>query len=347
MKKSLLKRHTLLRVNLLALLLWGLSLPALAEWHSATGQAMGTEIHVELWHDDADRAQAAMDAVLEEMHRVDQRFSPWLAESELSRINARAAAEPQRLSEELAFILERALFYSQLTQGAFDITFASLGRHYDFRAKQQPTPQERERLLSAIDFKQLNFDRDAGRLSFRDPDLSIDLGGIAKGYAVDRAIALLREEGVSHAAVSAGGDSRVLGDRRGRPWMIGIKKPRSLPGDDEPAIAIPLEDAAISTSGDYERYFIDPETGQRVHHILNPTTGQPVEGVVSVSVIGRDGIDTDALSTSVFVLGVEEGLALINALPNFDCVIIDSAGTVHFSDGLTEPPTDADSPAAR
>ena len=271
------------------------------------------------------------------MRRIDQAFSPWIETSELYRVNQHAAKAPQPISAEMLYLLERALFYGHLTQGAFDITFASVGYLYDYRAKQQPTEKQAQALLPAVNFQRIKLNPKAATIAFDHPDVRIDLGGIAKGYAVDRAIAILRNFEVEHATVSAGGDSRVLGDRRGRPWMIGIKKPRSLPGDEEPAIVLPLQDAAVSTSGDYERYFIDPDTGERIHHIINPRTGHSAHGLVSVTVIGRDGIDTDALSTSVFVLGVEKGLALINDLPGFDCVIIDSAGTVHYSQDLIDP----------
>ena len=323
----------------LSLVLLLMFIPALsrAEWATHTGQAMGTRISIELWHVNPVVRRQAIDAVMSEMQRIDQAFSPWIETSELYRINASAAGSPQPVSDELAKLLERSLFYGHLTDGAFDITFASIGWFYDYRAGQKPDAQQTQALLPAVDFHKLVFDRRNQTLAFSHPDLRIDLGGIAKGYAVDRAIELLREFGVAHGTVSAGGDSRVLGDRRGRPWMIGIKKPRSLPGDTEPAIALPLENVAISTSGDYERYFIDPETGERVHHIINPRTGKSARGIASVTVIGREGMDTDALSTSVFVLGVEEGLALINQLPGFDCIIIDSAGQVHYSLGLVEP----------
>jgi thiamine biosynthesis lipoprotein len=135
-----------------------------------------------------------------------------------------------------------------------------------------------------------------------------------------------------HASLSAGGDSRVLGDKRGRPWLVGIKNPRA----DAVAISLPLDNVAVSTSGDYERYFI-ADSGERVHHIINPRTGKSTSGVNSVTIIGPQGFDTDPLSTSVFVMGPEKGLALINKLPGFDAVIITSQGKVLYSQGLENP----------
>ncbi len=304
-----------------------------AEWHSAREGIMGTEINVTLWHPSAEEAQAAIDDVMGEMRRIDQLLSPYKQDSELSKVNAQAAQAPQQLSAEMALLVDKSLFVSRVSDGAFDITFASLGSYYNYREGQKPSDAQREEAMPAINYRWLDFDKSRGLLSYRHDKVRIDLGGIAKGYAVDRAIILLKARGIEHASVSAGGDSRLLGDRRGRPWIIGIKHPRPHSGDEASVIKLPLSDVALSTSGDYERYFID-EHGERIHHIINPRTGRSASEVMSVSVIGRDGLDTDPLSTTVFVLGVERGLALINQLPGFDAVIIDREGKVHYSEGL-------------
>ncbi len=309
------------------------SVSAHAEWHYERAAIMGTEISVYLWHEDASQAARAAAAVMDEMRRVDQWLSPWIETSELYRLNAQAARSPVPVSPELLQLLDKSLYYGELSGGAFDITFASVGFYYDYRAGTQPAAAARERLLPAINYRRIKLDHQARTVFFDHPDLRIDLGGIAKGYAVDRAVARLREHGVTHASVSAGGDSRMLGDKRGRPWIVGVKNPRVA---DALALKLPLSDTAMSTSGDYERFFID-EHGQRVHHILNPRTGQSTAGVMSVTVLGPSGFDTDPLSTTVFVLGVTKGLALIERLPNFDAIIIDAKGQVHFSSGLQAP----------
>ena len=156
-----------------------------------------------------------------------------------------------------------------------------------------------------------------------------NLGGIAKGYVVERGVDILRARGVTNAIVTAGGDTRLLGDRRGRPWMVGIRDPRK---DGQVAISLPLEDEAVSTSGDYERYF--DEDGVRYHHIIQPSTGLSANGVHSATVFGPDGVTTDALSTSVFVMGVDKGLRMIAALPDYESIVIDANGNVYYSDGL-------------
>ena len=172
-------------------------------------------------------------------------------------------------------------------------------------------------------------DVDERSIAYRKPGLQVDLGGIAKGFAVDRGIALLRTHGIQSAVISAGGDSRILGDLGDRPRTIGIRHPRR---QDEFVVLIPLADTAISTSGDYERFFM--KDGVRFHHILDPGTGRSAQGVQSASVLAAHAIDSDALSTTVFVLGVAAGLELVNRLPGVDAIIIDGDGKLHYSADL-------------
>lgn len=307
-----------------------------AKWHSDAQDVMGTRVSLTFWLEDDAKATIALAAVMAEMHRIDQHFSPYIASSELSRANQQAvlatADKPLIISPELTHLIDKSLYYSRLTDGAFDITFASLARYYDYRKRLTPSEAQRAALLPAINYRLIHLDKQQRTLWFEHPQLYIDLGGIAKGYAVDRGIAILRSYGVMHASLSAGGDSRVLGDKRGRPWLVGIKNPRA----DAVAISLPLDNVAVSTSGDYERYFI-ADSGERVHHIINPRTGKSTSGVNSVTIIGPQGFDTDPLSTSVFVMGPEKGLALINKLPGFDAVIITSQGKVLYSQGLENP----------
>lgn len=310
-----------------------LALPARADWHYQRGEAMGTEITVYLWHDDPAQAELAALEVLAEMRRIDQWLSPWISSSELARVNAQAGQQPVSISPELLALLQQSLHYSALTGGAFDISFASVGYRYDYRAGQQPDSAAIAELLPAVNYRLIELDAAAGTVHFGDPRVRLDLGGIAKGYAVDRAIDLLRARGVAQAQVSAGGDSRLLGDKRGRPWIVGVRNPRD---EKSLALKLPLTDTSLSTSGDYERYFLDAN-GERIHHILNPGTGRPVTGIMSVTVMGPLGQDTDPLSTSLFVLGVDKGLALIESLPGFEAILIDAAGQVHFSTGLAPP----------
>jgi len=317
-----------------------LAVPALAGWHGDSQDIMGTRVSVTLYLDDDARAEAAIAAVMAEMHRIDQEFSPWIATSQLYRANQLAPnaskAKPLPISQELADIIEKSFYYSRISGGAFDITFASVARYYDYRAKLKPSEAQLQALLPNINYRYVHLEPGPA-LWYEHPQVYVDLGGIAKGYAVDRSIALLKSMGVTHATVTAGGDSRLLGDKLGRPWLVGIKNPRAASGS---VITLPLENCAISTSGDYERYFIDSR-GERVHHIINPRTGKSSHGLMSVSVIGPEGFDTDPLSTTVFVLGAEKGLALINRLPGIDAILITETGQVLYSQGLEAPAAQA------
>ncbi len=317
---------------LIALLFSVFSVVSHSAWVSEQQDAMGTRISVTVWHDDNTVANKAIADVMAEMQRIDQTYSPYIETSELSRLNRLAAKSPQSISKEMALLLSAAYKTSELTQGAFDITYASVGHLYDYRKEKQPDSSQREQKQEAIDYRWVVVER--GKVSFKHPGVVIDLGGIAKGYAADRAIDILWRQGIRHASFSAGGDSRLLGDRRGRPWLVGIENPRQ---QDAVAITLPLDNTAVSTSGDYERFFIDQKTGERVHHIINPRSGKSAKGIASVTIIGEKGLQTDPLSTSVFVMGVKKGLALINRLPTIDAIIIDTQGKVYYSEGLLPP----------
>ncbi len=300
-----------------------------AEWVSREESIMGTIIRVELWHDQKEQANQAIQAVIDEMHRIDHLMSPYKPDSELSIINKLAAKQAVVISDELFNLIQRSIQFSKRTQGAFDITFASVGSLYDYRKKIKPEPSERLSKLPAINYRHIKIDPTKKTIAFSQKDVQIDLGGIAKGYAVDRAITLLTDRGIASAIITAGGDSRILGDKKGRPWMVGIRDPRNKQAL---IAALPMTDAAISTSGDYERYF--ESDGIRYHHIISPNTGESVHSIRSVTVLGTDTTTTDALSTSVFVLGQIKGMKLIESIPEVETIIIDQAGIMYYSKGL-------------
>jgi thiamine biosynthesis lipoprotein len=308
--------------------------PALgrAEWFQREEAIMGTRVAVELWSEDAALAQRAMDAVIAEMQRTDELMSTYKPASQLSQVNAHGFERPVKVDPEIIEVVTRSLEFSRLSDGAFDVTYASVGYLYDYRAHQYPTGEQIADALPAVDWRQVEVDPEQNTIRFLKPGMRIDLGGIAKGYAVDRSIEMLRGLGIRHAMVNAGGDTRLLGDRRGKPWIVGIRDPRN---DGRMVTRLPLEDEAISTSGDYERYF--EENGVRYHHILVPGTGQSAREVRSVTILGSDATLTDGLSTTVFVLGVERGMQLVSRLPEVEAVIVDKDGRIYYSDGLTPP----------
>lgn len=309
-----------------------ISIPVRAEWVGDARPLMGTEVSVLLWHADEAAGLEIVDQVFAEAERIDRLMSTYKEDSRISEINRLAATEPVIAGEELFGLIRRSLDISVLTRGAFDITYDSVGQHYDFRNRQRPDETTIAAKRELIDFRFVTLDQAAGTVAFKQEGVRINLGGIAKGYVVERGVSILRKNGVRNGIVTAGGDSRLLGDRRGQPWMVGIRDPRV---EGEVAISVPLQDEAISTSGDYERYFVEGDT--RYHHIIQPSTGEPAGGVHSATVFGPDAVITDALSTSVFVMGVDEGLRLIATLPDYESIVIDAEGRIFYSDGLQPP----------
>ncbi len=319
----------------LLLLLAGLaSAPARATWLERTVDGiMGTRIMVQLWAEDPVAGEQAIDAVMADMQHIDDTMSTYKPTSEVSKVNAQAAAAPVRISTDLFQLLQTALHYSEITEGAFDITYASVGYLYDFRAHVHPTEQQIDAALPAVNYRHVLLDPQAQTVRFSRPGVRIDLGGIAKGYAVDRGIAILKARGYSHALVNAGGDSRVIGDRFGEPWVVGISDPNH---PDRYFTRIPLENTAYSTSGDYERYF--DENGVRYHHIIDPHTGHSASKVRSATVLAPTATQTDGLSKTAFVLGPEEALRIYAKLPDVEAVFVTPDGRVLYSKGLEPGP---------
>lgn len=307
---------------------WAMGTAHADVWRQYGFKPMGTQAYVELQAPNEAAADKAIAVVEAEFARVNALMSPWVASSELSLLNREAAKHSVTVSKELWDLLERSKQVSELSHGAFDITFASVGFKFDYREHKKPTAAELAEQKQWINYRFVEL-LPNNQVKFKQSAVKIDLGGIAKGYTVERSVQLLQQMGIKHALVSAGGDTRLLGDKNGRPWLVAIKHPRA---EERHVAELPLVDQAISTSGDYERYFI--EDGKRYHHILDPKTGQSPTELMSVSVIGPDATQTDALSTTLFVLGLEKGMALIEQLPDYEAVFIRQDRQMFFSSGL-------------
>lgn len=316
--------------------------PAWSAWLERHEAIMGTNIDVELWHEDAAKGNAAIDAVMDEMRRIDLLMSHYKPESQLSQINQRAFREPVVVDKELFDLIKLSLHFSRLTEGAFDITYASVGYLYDYPKHVKPTEGEIAKALPGVNYRQLVLDEKAHSVRFARDGMRIDLGGIAKGYAVDRGIELLQARGVEHAVVTAGGDTRIIGDRFGRPWVVGIRHP-----DDKSKIVtrIPLVDTAMSTSGDYERFF--DKDGVRYHHIIDPKTGHSASRVRSATILGPTAVQTDGLSKTAFILGPEKALEIIERLPDFDAIFVRPDGRVLYTKGLAPPDAEGSADGAK
>jgi thiamine biosynthesis lipoprotein len=306
--------------------------PPRGDWFKREEAIMGTRIYVELWDTDAAHAQAAIDAVMTDMRRIDELMSHYKPDSQLSQINAHGYEHPVAVDKELFDLIKLSTHYSQITEGAFDITYASVGHFYDFPHHVRPTEQQIKSALPAVNWRNMLLDDAHHSVRFEHAGMRIDLGGIGKGYAVDHGIDILKARGIAHAVVTAGGDSRLIGDRFGKPWIVAIRHPDD-PG--KVVTRIPLTDSAFSTSGDYERFF--DENGVRYHHIIDPRTGHSASLVRSATILAPTATQTDGMSKTAFVLGPDKALEIINRMPEYDAVFVCPDGRVLYSNGLQPP----------
>jgi len=305
---------------------------ARADWISREEPIMGTRCAVELWADDRAKGEAAITSVFDDMKRIDRLMSTWKEDTEISLVNREGGKHPVKISEELFRLLQQSVKYSELTHGAFDITYASVGYLYDFKKGVHPDQKAIDAALPGINWRHMVLDEKKLTVFFTRPGMRIDLGGIAKGHSVDRGIEILKQQGITRAMVNAGGDTRILGDRFGKPWVVGVRDPDHA---GKVFLRLPLTDASFSTSGDYERYF--DEDGKRFHHIIDPKTGDSARKCRSVTIISDTATRTDALTKSVFVMGPEEGIKFIDTLTGVDAVAVSPEGKVFYSKGLAPP----------
>lgn len=301
--------------------------------YTFTRFSMDTVIHYTIFAPSRKVAQNAMLKAQTEIDRVASKFWEKDSSSEIYRFNH--SREGIITDREVYLFVSRARGYYQKTDHAFDISIYPVLKLYDFKAENPvpPTEQVIRTNLQFVGMQNVSMHHADGdtnyRINKKFPEVGIASGGSAKGYAVDRAIDVLKEQGISSALINAGGDLYCLGSKEGKPWVIGIQDPRDL---NDVVAALTLEDMAIATSGDYQRYFM--YEGVRYHHILNPKTGRPGRLSQSASVIASGTEQADAWATALFVLGVEEGVALANRTPGIDAAIIDSAGIMHYSSGF-------------
>jgi thiamine biosynthesis lipoprotein len=314
-----------------------------------SGQAMGTRLtfaaYIDDTHDEAD-LRRALEAAYREVVRLEGLMTPWRETSELSQVNAAASKAPVRVGPEMLEVIEKSLWVGERSGGVFDVTFASMGKLWRFNHDMDgvvPSAAELAKARKRLDYRQVRVDAAASTIFLRRADQKIDFGGIAKGYAVDRAAAVLREAGLRAFYVQAGGDLYVQGRKPdGSPWRVGIRDPRGPEGSFFARLQV--EDHAFSTAGDYERSFF--KDGKRYHHIIDPRTGYPAAATRSVTVWAKDAFTADAIDDAVFILGPEKGLALVESIEDCGAVIVDASNKVWISkrlQGLVETfrePTD-------
>ena len=299
---------------------------------------MGTEVSITVAAPNREKAEKAAGMAYDRMAEVERLMTIFREDSEVSVANRKAASEPVALSPMTYECVERALHFGEVTGGAFDITVRPLIALWRAAAEADKLPSEEEiaEALARTAYGKVRVDAATQTVRFSEEGVSIDLGGIAKGYAVDRAYEAIAEAGHPNALVDIGGDLYAGGLRDGRPWRVGIQDPRTGPHDPpKTVLVIEVSDRAVATSGNYRRFGVIE--GQPVSHIKDPRTGQPVEAVPSVTIVAPDCVTADALATGVSVMGLDEGLELVNALPGVEALLItieDGELVFHRSSGF-------------
>lgn len=292
---------------------------------------MDTVVTVQIYANPA-LATRVFDQVFAEASKLETVLSAHRPESDLARLAANAGAKPVAVSAATLALLQTGLHYAELSGGSLDITLGPVLNLYDFASQKRPTADQLEQTLRLVGWQNVIVDAENSQAFLSKSGMALDLGSLAKGYIVDRCLELLRENGIQHGLINAGGDIGFLSAKPdGSPWRVGLKNP------DNPGLnfaVIEVSHGAIATSGDYERYFY--EDGQRYHHIIDPATGLAAAECRSVTIHAETVELADLLATAVFVLGPERGLALVEALPNTEAVIWDAAGRVIWSSGLED-----------
>jgi len=294
---------------------------------------MGTLVEITVSHADPQVIQTATTRAFDEMKRIEQLMSTYLPDSEISRINRAAGKEAVPVSREVEEVIREGKFWSEKSGGAFDITVEPLVQLWDFDGEKEVVPAHStlRKTASLVNYQDIElFDH---KVRLARSGMAINVGGLAKGYAVDRAVSILRGR-VLNGIVNAGGDLYAFGQKtRQSPWSIGLQHPRK-PQDLLAAFAVINQ--AVATSGDYQRYFI--KDGVRYHHIFDPKTGMPARKMMSATLITTEAMEADALATAVFVMGPDEGLAWVDSLDNVEAMVVLADGSTRFSKHFRDQP---------
>lgn len=296
--------------------------------YETTVISMDTIVSIKAYGQNAEQAVHKAIGAIEE---VDKLANPYDMSSEISRINQAAGVSPVQVSDLTFGLINEALQIARATGGAFDPTVGPLVNLWNIgNGDHLPTKEEISRQLDLIDFDKVRMDFNSKQIMLEREGMSLNLGGVAKGYAVRNAVKSLKDSGVSSALVSAGGNVYAIGTRPdGKPWRIAIKHPRNL----ETVLGyLELKDRAMDTSGDYYRYF--EKDGVRYHHLLDPHTGYPARGLVSATIVSDDPVEADSLATAVFIMGPERGMEFIENTEGLEGVLVTEEMEILLSSGL-------------
>jgi len=294
---------------------------------------MDTVIDYTILAESHETAQQMMLSAQDEMDRISDLLWEENPKSEIYRFNL--AKDSIHTTEEVYQLLERAKQYYKDTQTIFDISIKAVLAKYQFGSEKPtpPTPEQILKAFNAVGFNNVTLAHQSGDyiVSKDVSGVRLAVGGIAKGYAVDRAMEILRGKNLSAALINAGGDLYCLGTKNGNPWRVGIQEPRNTNGLAE---VLQMRESAVATSGDYQRYYM--ENGVRYHHILNPSTGLPARQSRSATIVSSNTEQADAFATALFIMGPVDGIGWVNSLPEIEGMVIDSTGTTYYSDGFAD-----------
>jgi thiamine biosynthesis lipoprotein len=273
-----------------------------------------------------------IDLAIAEVKRVENLISDWIPSSQISKVNQNAGIQPIKVDREVYDLVNRAIKVSQITSGAFDISYASMDKiwKFDGSMKTMPTEEAIKKSVAKIGYINIILDSKKQTIFLKNQGMKLGLGGIGQGYIADKVKDLLLSKGCLSGIVNVSGDINVWGKQLdGKPWTVGIVNPLNK---NKIFAIFPLENSAVETSGNYEKYVVF--NGIRYSHIIDPRTGYPAQGVASVSVFAKQTEIADALATGIFVLGVEVGLDLVNQMKGVQCIIVDDKGKIHSSKGI-------------
>ena len=295
-----------------------------------TESIMGTDVTITVVARNAQKGEAAIDAGMAELRRLDAMMSLYKDSSEITKVNLAAGKGPVKVSAEMIEVVEHAAKISALSNGIFDLTIGPLVVLWQMRLKEGTVPTDREiaRVQSLVNYRNIVVDKTASTIFLKNSGMIMDFGGM-KGYMADRVAEIIKKRGITSAIIAVAGDIWVLGQREdGAPWKIGVQHPRE---HDKTLAVLEFKDKYISTSGDYERFVIREK--KRYHHIIDPRTGKPSTGVISVTLIGDKGSVIDPLTKVPFILGAEEGMKIVKKI-GAEAIIVDEQGKVFMTDGV-------------
>jgi FAD:protein FMN transferase len=293
---------------------------------------LGSPFEITVLASDSIKGNQFLELAISEVKRVENLISDWIPTSQISTVNKNAGIAPIKVDNEVFELVERAVRISKLTSGAFDISYASMDRiwKFDGSMKEMPTAEAIKNSVAKVGYQNIILNKNESSIFLKNEGMKLGLGGIGQGYIADKIKALLQENGCSSGLVNVSGDINTWGKQpNGMPWTVGIINPMNK---NKVFATFPLDDSAVETSGSYEKYVTF--NGKRYSHIIDPRTGYPASGIISVSVFAKQTELADALATGIFVLGIEVGLDLVNQLNGIGCIIVDDKGAIHVSKNI-------------